>query len=79
MVKSILYYRPRLGQSLQRWAQALGISKGTAVKYADHQPLYRQENIFARAGLVIPRSTLAQWVGTCRAQLQPLVGAHALL
>lgn len=36
MVKSILYYRPRLGQSLQRWAQALGISKGTAVKYADH-------------------------------------------
>ena len=44
-------------------------------KYADHQPLYRQENIFARAGLAIPRSTLAQWVGTCGARLQPLVDA----
>ncbi len=32
-------------------------------KYADHLPLYRQEAIFARAGLAIPRSTLAQWVG----------------
>lgn len=29
-------------------------------KYADHQPLYRQEHIFGRAGLAIPRSTLAQ-------------------
>jgi transposase len=44
-------------------------------KYADHQPLYRQEHIFARAGLAIPRSTLAQWVGTCGAHLQPLVDA----
>lgn len=44
-------------------------------KYADHQPLYRQENIFGRAGLAIPRSTLAQWVGTCGARLQPLVDA----
>lgn len=32
-------------------------------KYADHLPLYRQESIFGRAGLAIPRSTLAQWVG----------------
>jgi transposase len=44
-------------------------------KYADHQPLYRQENIFARAGLSIPRSTLAQWVGTCGVRLQALVDA----
>ncbi len=28
-------------------------------KYADHLPLYRQERIFGRAGLEIPRSTLA--------------------
>ena len=33
-------------------------------KYADHQPLHRQEDIFARAGLAIPRSTLAQWVAS---------------
>ncbi len=44
-------------------------------KYADHQPLYRQEGIFARAGLALPRSTLAQWVGICGVRLQPLVDA----
>lgn len=44
-------------------------------KYADHLPLYRQESIFARAGLAISRSTLAQWVGACGVQLQPLVDA----
>ena len=44
-------------------------------KYVDHQPLYRQEGIFARAGLAIARSTLAQWVGACGVQLQPLVDA----
>jgi transposase len=44
-------------------------------KYADHQPLYRQEGIFERAGMAIPRSTLAQWVGACGVHLQPLVDA----
>ena len=44
-------------------------------KYGDHLPLYRQEGIFGRAGLAIARSTLAQWVGTCGVQLQPLVDA----
>jgi transposase len=42
-------------------------------KYLDHCPLYRQESIFERAGLAIPRSTLAQWVGACGVKLQPLV------
>ena len=44
-------------------------------KYSDHLPLYRQETIFGRAGYAIPRSTLAQWVGVCGVQLQPLVDA----
>jgi transposase len=44
-------------------------------KFADHLPLYRQEKIFGRAGLAIPRSTLAQWVGQTGVQLQPLVDA----
>ncbi|UUZ78250.1 IS66 family transposase [Polaromonas sp. P1(28)-13] len=44
-------------------------------KYADHLPLYRQEKIFGRAGLEIPRSTLGAWVGICGVQLQPLVDA----
>ena len=40
-------------------------------KYLDHLPLYRQEAIFGRAGLAIPQSTLAQWVGKCGVALQP--------
>ena len=44
-------------------------------KYADHLPLYRQESIFARAGLALARSTLGAWVGMCGVQLQPLVDA----
>jgi Transposase and inactivated derivatives len=50
-------------------------------KYADHLPLHRQESIFARAGVRIPRSTMAQWVGLCGVALQPLVDAlrHAIL
>lgn len=44
-------------------------------KYADHVPLYRQEGIFARAGVALPRSTLGDWVGVCGLRLQPLVDA----
>jgi transposase len=44
-------------------------------KYSDHLPLYRQERIFGRSGVALPRSTLAQWVGVCGVQLQPLVDA----
>ena len=44
-------------------------------KHADHLPLYRQEAIFGRAGLAIPRSTLAAWLGQCGARLQPLAEA----
>ncbi|WP_432786115.1 hypothetical protein AAEX37_00215 [Oligella sp. MSHR50489EDL] len=45
------------------------------MKYQDHLPLYRQEAIFERSGVHIARSTLADWVGSCGAQLQPLVDA----
>ena len=41
-------------------------------KYADHQPLYRQEEIFGRAGFPIPRSTQGQWVGASGVKLTPL-------
>jgi transposase len=43
-----------------------------AAWFADHQPLYRQEGIFERAGLAIARSTLAQWVGICGVRLEPI-------
>ncbi|GJL84203.1 MAG: hypothetical protein DHS20C01_38370 [marine bacterium B5-7] len=42
-------------------------------KYADHQPLYRQQQIYARAGVDLPRSTLSDWVGRCGVELTPLV------
>src|SRR3984957_11930838 len=48
-------------------------------KYLDHMPLYRQEAIFGRAGLALPRSTLAQWVGACGLRLTPLVDAMRAL
>ncbi len=41
-------------------------------KYTDHLPLYRQQAIYARAGVELPRSTLADWVGACGIALQPL-------
>ncbi|MGH9485138.1 MAG: IS66 family transposase, partial [Terriglobales bacterium] len=44
-------------------------------KYLDHAPLYRQESIFSRSGVTLPRSTLAEWVGICGVRLQPLVDA----
>src|SRR5215471_11339289 len=44
-------------------------------KYADHLPLYRQAEIYAREGVELERSTLAEWVGECSRLLQPLVEA----
>lgn len=41
-------------------------------KYADHQPLYRQAEAFAREGIDLDRSLLADWVGTSAALLAPL-------
>ena len=50
-------------------------SAGVQFLRATHLPLYRQEAIFERAGMGLSRSTLAQWVGACGVQLQPLVDA----
>ncbi len=44
-------------------------------KYADHLPLYRQSQIYAREGVELERSTLADWVGGCFTLLDPLVDA----
>lgn len=40
-----------------------------ASKYAFHMPLYRQAQMLALRGLIINRSTLAQWVGFAAAEL----------
>lgn len=44
-------------------------------KYADHLPLYRQSTIYAREGVELSRSTLAEWVGGAHHLLRPLVAA----
>jgi transposase len=44
-------------------------------KYCDHLPLYRQSQIFAREGIDLDRSTLADWVGSAHALLDPLLKA----
>jgi transposase len=41
-------------------------------KYCDHLPLYRLENIFARQGLEISRSTLCGWVASASELLAPI-------
>ena len=44
-------------------------------KYADHLPLYRQSEIYARQDVELERSTLADWVGGTSQLLGPLVEA----
>jgi transposase len=46
-------------------------------KYADHQPLHRQSEIYAREDVDLDRSTLAGWVGQVAWLLDPLVDAIA--
>jgi transposase len=50
-------------------------------KFAEHQPLNRQSEGFAREGIDLSVSTLADWVGACTAALSPLVAlirAHVM-
>ncbi len=44
-------------------------------KFCDHLPLYRQSEIYAREGVELERSTLADWVGQASALMRPLVAA----
>jgi transposase len=44
-------------------------------KYGLHLPLNRQSNVYAREGIDLDVSTLADWVGACAATLMPLVEA----
>lgn len=41
-------------------------------KYDDHLPLYRQAEIFRRAGLDLARSTLCDWIGGVMPLLEPV-------
>jgi transposase len=48
------------------------IAQVLVAKYADHLPLYRQAQIYARQDIKLDRSTLADWVGRAGWYLRPL-------
>ncbi len=85
--KVIRHVRPKLSCTkcdviVQAEAPSRPIARGLAgpgllahvlvSKYADHQPLYRQAEIYAREGVELERSTLADWVGATSELLVPL-------
>jgi len=53
-------------------ASAAVLAQVLVAKYSDHLPLYRQAQIFARHGIDLDRSTLANWVGRACWWLRPL-------
>src|SRR6516164_3171919 len=88
--KVIRHVRPKLScaacqKIVQAAAPSRPIARGLAgpgllahvliSKYADHLPLYRQCEIYARQRIELERSTLADWVGGTSALLEPLVEA----
>ncbi|MGB9495881.1 MAG: IS66 family transposase, partial [Azonexus sp.] len=65
---------PAAGRPITRGMAGPGLLAHVLVaKYCDHLPLYRQSGIYAREGVDLERSTLADWVGQCSALLRPLV------
>ncbi len=44
------------------FASASLLARINTGKFADHQPLYRQEQIFAREGVILSRKTMCGWV-----------------
>lgn len=68
IVQSLLPSRP-----IERGRPGPGLLAHVLVsKYADHLPLYRQSQIYAREGIDLDRSTMADWVGRSTALLEPL-------
>jgi transposase len=67
---------PMPAQMIDKGIPAPGLLAQVVVaKHDDHLPLYRQTEIYARSGVHIPRSSMAQWVGICGVRLAPLADA----
>ena len=67
---------PAASRPIERGIAAPGLLAHVLVsKFCDHLPLYRQTEVYARSGVDIPRSTLADWVGACAQLLNPLADA----
>ena len=67
---------PMPAQMIDKGIPAAGLlAQVTIAKIDDHLPLYRQTEIYARSGVHIPRSSMAQWLGICGLRLAPLGAA----
>ena len=67
---------PMPAQMIDKGIPAAGLLAQVAIaKVDDHLPLYRQTEIYARSGVHIPRSSMAQWLGICGVRLTPLAAA----
>ena len=67
---------PMPAQIIDKGIPAPGLLAQVAVaKHDDHLPLYRQQEIYARSGVHIARSSMAQWIGVCGVRLTPLADA----
>ena len=67
---------PMPAQMIDKGIPAPGLLAQVVVaKHDDHLPLYRQEEIYARSGVHIARSSMAQWIGICGVRLAPLAEA----
>jgi transposase len=65
-----------LALTIEKGVAGPGMLAETIVRrWCDHQPLHRQESIYARDGLEIARSTLCGWHTSLAALALPLVGA----
>ena len=67
---------PMPAQMIDKGIPAPGLLAQVVIaKHDDHLPLYRQTEIYARSGVHIPRSSMAQWIGICGVRLRPLADA----
>jgi transposase len=67
---------PMPAQMIDKGIPAAGLLAQVAIaKIDDHLPLYRQTEIYARSGVHIARSSMAQWLGICGVRLAPLAAA----
>jgi transposase len=56
-------------------ASASLLAQVIVAKWADHQPLHRQEKMFARHGVTISRKTMGGWMAQCAKLLDPVYEA----
>jgi transposase len=67
---------PSKGKFIEKGIAGAALLAHVAVsKYCDHQPLYRQSEIYARQGVELERATLANWMGNLGFMLTPVVDA----